>query len=716
MTIMSPMIKQLQRIFLLLFIVLGTDVVFGQSQNPMLNQRWNIFDVNNIRTKFNNTGELCDGNNQNLALARPPAFEFPNGSNINYGTCVAVVVGAPADQPDGAWSGSNPENLAFADGTMNEGPADFWDQEHYAPYAEFATGQGAIMSDDSASWPQAWPALYPDIGDSLQIGPEGFPGFGPGGKVIADQESFSVMYGWEGPDHFNNATGDPPRYLNVQLINRGLAWSGSLYQNFIVWVYVIRNMGTAPIHDMHVAVHCDMGFLAAFNPPYAYGDADREYFDPDLQLAYSWDDDGSEPDPNGGTLTADEIAWGGVVSLRMPGGDHNLATYDATHFWEGQTTARGSGGAPEMYWKWNILNLNDPQDSNGDGIDDDFDEDGVPDVQNGGPNYWVASGSDGVQIIGSPGFNLAPGEGDTLIFATVFGKNQDDIKKSAKSAINLYKSGWAVVTAPPSPVVEAIPGDRKVTLVWSKNAEKDPQFEGYKIYRSDDGGITWGSQTFKDFSGGVHYIPLAQFDKEDNIKGNYQTLPEFAWFNLGDDTGLPREEVVTADADSFKYFDPGDSVRVFVDRDVFNGFKYQYYIASYDSGNGITGPLESTRAKATQEKNNAVLTIPQGSVASNSLEKIRVVPNPYVVANSFETGQDKELQFTHLPATATVYLYNNAGERVRTLHHSAAGSLAPSILTWDLKNYDNQLVAPGVYYFVVDSDLGMRRGKFVIIY
>lgn len=53
-----------------------------------------------------------------------------------------------------------------------------------------------------------------------------------------------------------------------------------------------------------------------------------------------------------------------------------------------------------------------------------------------------------------------------------------------------------------------------------------------------------GSESFKDFNGATKYIPLAQFDKIDGIEGYYKTLPEFAWFNLGEESGLPNETML----------------------------------------------------------------------------------------------------------------------------------------------------------------------------
>lgn len=686
-------------------------LALAQQPDPMVNQRWNVFSLNKLSTRFNNTGMLCDGNNQNLNQARRPSFEYPIGSGLNWATCIGVAVGAPANQDPAVVGGVNPENLPYLDGTMDEGPADFWNEEHFAPYPEFAGNSAAPMSHQLSTWP-AWPQFFPGTNIPVVVGSEGWPGFGPGGERLAEVESFSVVYGWGGTDQLGGGANVETRWLNTQMEIRGLAWSGSLYEDFIIWVYVVRNINPAPIVDMRMGIHVDYSFLPNFDTP-AFGDADRHYYDPTLQLAYATDDDGYELSMDGRTLGPAQIAWGGVISLRMPGGDHSVAAYDASHFWEGQTSAWGSGGAPEMFYQWNLLNENDPHDSNGDGIDDDFDLNGVPDAEEGGPGYYVGSGADGLQILGSHSFTLGPGESDTLIFATVFGENQNDLFTNAKRAKALYETGWTVVTAPPAPVVEAKPGDRQVTLFWDNHSEKDPQFEGYKIYRSLDGGTTWGTESFQDFFGGVHYIPLEQYDLVNDIKGYYQTLPEYAWFYLGDDEWLPVQRVV--EVDTFQYFEAGDTLNFFVDRDVVNGLEYRYYVAAYDSGNGIVGPLENTPATNPAEKNNAVAVIPRGAVSTANLEAVRVVPNPYFVTAAWDRGQERQVQFTHLPEKATIRIFNSAGEMVRELNHDAATSPAPSLQSWDLKNYHQQLVAPGVYFYHVESAIGETTGKFVII-
>jgi len=696
----------MQQVLSFLFLIVFSGIALAQ-QNPMDYQRWNIFDINKIRTTFNNTGMLCNGNEQSTALARPPAFEFPAGSGISYGTCVGVTVGAPIDQLDGAvggWPNPADDITAFNDATMDEGPAAYWDEEHFFPYQAFVNSNRALMSDDPATWPQSWPTEYPIKFDSVT----GWPGFGPNGEQLADQESFSVVEAWGGTDQLTS--NDPhPYFLKTQMIVRGLAWKGTLYENFIVWVYVIRNIGTAPITDMRAAIHSDFGFIPSFYPGVGY-DADKHYYDPKLQLAYGTDEDGYEENPNGGVMNPGDIAWAGVVALEMPGSPKTIASYDAFHFWQLATTPAGNGARSDWYFKWNVENLDDPQDSNGDGIDDDFDENGVPDAQEGGLGYYVASGADGVQTLGSHPFTLNPGESDTLIFATVFGKSEQDLKSNAQRAITLYNSDWAIIDAPVAPVVEAFPGNRKVTLAWDTKAEEDNQFEGYKIYRSEDNGVNWGSQTFKDFEGGIHFLPLAQFDLVNGVVGYYKTLPEYAWFYLGSDDWVKLRNEVKVD--TFKYFQPGDSINIFIDNNVTNGVSYRYY----DSGNKIIGPLENGASNDPSEMNNTVQVIPHSAPATSTMENIRVVPNPYLVGEIWESGiKEHFIQFVNLPEEATIRIFNSAGELMRTIEHSPLKSLTASIAIWDLKNNFNQLVAPGVYFYYVKSNLGEKTGKFILI-
>lgn len=700
---------------ILLAVVVLAGFISAQN-NPMVNQRWNIFNINKVRTEFNNTGMLCNGNQQTRALAREPSFEYPAGSGISWGTCVGVALGAPLTQDPGVIGGyPNPANdpTAFCDATIDEGPAAFWDEEHFYPYAEFVNSDVAILSTDNTTWPNPWPNVYPVLNDPIEFDSlTGWPGFGPNGKQLADQETFSVVEAWGGTDQLTS-TSPYPNFLKTQMIVRGMAWEGTLYEDFIVWVYVIRNIGTAPITDMRAAIHADFSFIPQFYSGIGFDD-DRHYYDPDLQLAYGTDDNGYEESPLGGTIPPEKIAWSGVVAMQMPGASKKVKTYDAFHFWMAATTPSGNGARPDWYYDYNIKNENDPEDSDDDGIDDDFDHNGIPDAVEGGQGYYLGLGADGLQTLGSDPFVLNPGESDTLIFATVFGTSEKDIKTNSQRALTLFKNNWKVIEAPKAPIAEVFTGNRRIQLVWGTRSEWDADFEGYKIYRSQDGGLTWGEKTFKDFEGGIHYIPLEQYDLEDGIKGNYRSIPQYAWFDLGSDNWTQLRQVV--EVDTFDYFDVGDTINIFFDNDVLNGLSYRYYVAAYDSGNGIIGPLENNYSNIPNDMNNTVEVIPQAPVAMENLDKVTVVPNPYRVAEIWESGlSDHQIQFTNLPAEATIKIFNSSGELVKTLDHTSLNNDAPSIAKWDMKNKYNQLVAGGVYFYYITSNLGTTTGKFFVI-
>ena len=56
------------------------------------------------------------------------------------------------------------------------------------------------------------------------------------------------------------------------------------------------------------------------------------------------------------------------------------------------------------------------------------------------------------------------------------------------------------MTPPNIPSILAVGGDELVTITWNRVAESSidnltgySDFEGYRLYRSTDGGLTWGS-------------------------------------------------------------------------------------------------------------------------------------------------------------------------------------------------------------------------------
>ena len=95
------------------------------------------------------------------------------------------------------------------------------------------------------------------------------------------------------------------------------------------------------------------------------------------------------------------------------------------------------------------------------------------------------------------------------------------------------------------------------------------------------------------------------------------------------------------------------------------------------------------------------------------LNKIRVVPDPYIVSNVMETSQyGKKLMFNHLPNECTISIYTVAGDHIRTLHHNSSNGFE----YWDMRSYNEQFIAYGLYVYVVKLPDGQSKvGKFLVI-
>ncbi|MCF7802267.1 MAG: hypothetical protein K9N34_09660 [Candidatus Marinimicrobia bacterium] len=198
-------------------------------------------------------------------------------------------------------------------------------------------------------------------------------------------------------------------------------------------------------------------------------------------------------------------------------------------------------------------------------------------------------GLDCVFIMSAGPFDLAPGDTTNFSFAVAMGDPPSDTKtletppdlaKNAEIAQIMYDLHYQGFSPPQAPTVSAIPQDGKVTLYWDSAAEDSrdivtgqPDFEGYKIYKSTDGGVTWGDpardRVYNTDQQAVGWKPIAQFDltqKEDedlygkSYDGPDQVAP---WLHLGNNTGLEHK---------------------YEDTDVLNGVTYTYGVVAYDIG------------------------------------------------------------------------------------------------------------------------------------
>lgn len=109
------------------------------------------------------------------------------------------------------------------------------------------------------------------------------------------------------------------------------------------------------------------------------------------------------------------------------------------------------------------------------------------------------------------------------------------------------------------------------------------------------------------------------------------------------------------------------------------------------------------------------------TLAKTDLEKISVVPNPYVGQATWErrnlnqTGRgERRIDFINLPAECSIKIYTVDGSLVRTLVKSTGPS--DGTVSWNLVSEDGMDVAFGLYIFHVDAPgVGEHIGKFALI-
>ena len=108
-------------------------------------------------------------------------------------------------------------------------------------------------------------------------------------------------------------------------------------------------------------------------------------------------------------------------------------------------------------------------------------------------------------------------------------------------------------------------------------------------------------------------------------------------------------------------------------------------------------------------------------LATNILNDIYVIPNPYIAANQFESDNiytsgrgPREIQFRNLPSNCIIRIYSVSGERIKTIKHNS--SINNGMESWNLLTKDNLSLAYGVYIYHVDAPgIGEHIGKFAVI-
>jgi len=777
---------------ILLMIIFMVSHLYGQ-QPPREYQRWGRFGVGKLVTTQNNLNCIADGQLRWPSWAHHPAMEYPfnseeGGRHINYSVGISFHVGGFSDDYGPSYDDAEAEFKKGVSPRTESGDRTYYryyDGFHYEGFPNFIPerGAGVPVSDDTTTWPlingkRQFPDYYPTndpyhdskypeyqnayekgLAEPIPIKKDsatGWPGAGENGELVADQESFSV-------NHSVNLVKIDPDYMEGKLMVyttlRGLSFSGGFYDDFLVWIWTVTNVGTADIRKTYMGLKADFDFpWASYQAYSSYNKVDCYAYNEELQMGYGWDGDGAVPGATYGDwgqnvpakLTDESIvkqpALAGVKFLKTPFNDENTERLGVTAFdaycFHNKDIPYGVGSSSWEYYYNNVENQhhssgavgNDPDDKDGDGIDDWTWEHPYP----MGNEQIYESGYKSEMNINTGPFTLKPGETDTIIAAVVMGKSRAGLIKNAKFAQQLYESDWNPIRPPVAPDLRIYQGSGRVKLIWNDRSENDSlnrakhrqEFEGYKLYRSSDGGQTWGDRYITDENGSiVDYVPMEQWDLKNNITGASALRPTF---NLGNDTGLDPlievidsslvgdttiVEVVNGDTVFSGTFSAGDTTgrRIYVDNDVVDGFTYKYAVVSYSAEDVEAGipPVQNAKTFGPNIE-NAIPHAPEAT-SKSELSNIKVVPNPYLVVADWEFSVDeRKLKFTHLPEKCKIRIFNSAGEMVRKLEHNHMSPIS-SEEAWNMRTFENREVAPGLYYYHVSSEYGEHAGKFVII-
>ena len=255
---------------------------------------------------------------------------------------------------------------------------------------------------------------------------------------------------------------------------------------------------------------------------------------------------------------------------------------------------------------------------------------------------YTVDPQDLVFIVASGPFSMEPDEVVKSTIVVAIGEDDADFYSQIEQAEQMFEFNFIGPSAPPAPRLSATKGDGQITLYWDARSENVPDpftnnidFEGYRIYRSEDNGQTWGKEIIDSQGNLIGYLPLVQFDLNNDISGVDSKNP-FTF--LGSNTGLKH---------------------TYVDNTVQNGISYSYTIVAYDRGDEKIYSLESARGTGTADK-NFITIIPQpdysGKISANVDTLIHEQGNGKgeisisIVDENILLTNNYEIQFNNSPA------------------------------------------------------------------
>ena len=131
----------------------------------------------------------------------------------------------------------------------------------------------------------------------------------------------------------------------------------------------------------------------------------------------------------------------------------------------------------------------------------------------------------------------------------------------------------------------------------------------------------------------------------------------------------------------------------------------------------ITEPLTKNDVYSFKTKATHFLAL-----SKSDIDRVRVIPNPYVSANKWEQGLaglttgrgERRIDFINLPPECTIRIYTTYGELVNTIRHES--TMLDGTESWNLLSKDDREIAFGVYIYHIETPEGVSKiDKLAII-
>lgn len=530
--------------------------------------------------------------------------------------------------------------------------------------------QKIAISTDSSSWPShGWP-----VRDQ-----KGNPVF------QAEQVSYCVYSDSTNWRYYNN--GEADMLWDIRVHQTIWSWGIKDAEKFHILRFQIVNQGKYYLKEMWFNFYSDLD-IGGIEEEW---DDDCIGFDKDRELIYFYDADNYSED-----WQSENPFLAGVVFLKTPNGQGitdwhwidvdidevrvNNAIWDSVSYYLMRSDTSFFHNHPNFKVS-DYFHLGESP-INGTHYDD-------PSTTLDPYKRGAVTGGAMVAYIANGPFDLAPGDTAEFLIGVVVGDDEDDLFRNVDKMWEFHRKNWNIPLIPRPKITSALARDREVVLSWDNeidltyrnNALNPPANDllGYIVYRTTD------QQLREDSWVAVDTIPIR---------------------NWNDTT------VVVPDAYEF------------VDRAVFNGFKYIYVVTAYRKN--IIGQIEESGKLGSiidlQTTPNAVMVTPHTLPAENAgmLHQIKVVPNPFVISAQWDTerlgnvvfGEPiRNIAFTHLPARCTIRIYTVDGDLIKTIEHNNGTGREE----WNLLTEENRPVVSGIYFYHVKSDIGEKVGRFAII-